>query len=54
MEITFRTYNGLAGDFHELLIAETDCGIKDSVLFDNPELLEDLKLEIAERTKKEE
>ena len=34
MEITFRTYNGLAGDFHELLIAETDCGIKESILFD--------------------
>ena len=34
MEITFRTYNGLAGDFHELLIAETDCGIKESELFD--------------------
>ena len=34
MIITFRTYNGLAGDFHELLIAETDCGIKESMLFD--------------------
>ena len=54
MEINFRTYNGLAGDQHLLLIAETDCGIKESMLFDNPELLEDLKLEIAERTKKEE
>ena len=34
MEITFRIFNGLAGDFHELLIAETDCGIKESMLFD--------------------
>ena len=34
MEITFRVFNGLAGDFHELLIAETDCGIKESALFD--------------------
>ena len=39
MEITFRTYNGLAGDFHELLIAETDCGIKESVLFDRTSFL---------------
>ena len=38
MEITFRTHNGLAGDFHELLIAETDCGIKESVLFDRTSL----------------
>ena len=38
MIITFRTYNGLAGDFHELLIAETDCGIKQSVLFDRTSL----------------
>ena len=34
MEINFRTYNGLAGDFHELLIVETDCDIKESMLFD--------------------
>ena len=34
MEITFRTFNGLAGDQHLLLIAETDCGIKESMLFD--------------------
>ena len=34
MVITFRVFNGLAGDFHELLIAETDCGIKESMLFD--------------------
>jgi len=34
MEITFRTYNGLAGDQHELLIAETDCGIREHVMFD--------------------
>ena len=34
MEINFRTYNGLAGDQHLLLIAETDCGIKESMLFD--------------------
>ena len=33
MEIKFNTYNGLAGDAHLLLIAETDCGIKESVLF---------------------
>ena len=39
MEIAFRTYNGLAGDFHELLIAETDCGIKESVLFDRTSFL---------------
>jgi hypothetical protein len=38
MTINFRTYNGLAGDFHELLIAETDCGIKESVLFDRTSL----------------
>ena len=38
MIITFRTYNGLAEDFHELLIAETDCGIKESVLFDRTSL----------------
>ena len=39
MEINFRTYNGLAGDFHELLIAETDCGIKESELFDRTSFL---------------
>ena len=32
MEIRFRTYNGLAGDPHLLLIAETDCGIKENCL----------------------
>ena len=39
MEITFRTYNGLAGDQHLLLIAETDCGIKESELFDRTSFL---------------
>jgi hypothetical protein len=34
MIIDFRTYNGLAGDPHELLIADTNCGIEESVLFD--------------------
>lgn len=38
MEITFRTYNGLAGDPHELLIAETNCGIKEHCLFDRTSL----------------
>jgi hypothetical protein len=38
MIVNFRTYNGLAGDFNELLIAETDCGIKESVLFDRTSL----------------
>lgn len=33
MIINFHTYNGLTGDLHLLLIAETDCGIKESVLF---------------------
>jgi hypothetical protein len=32
MVINFRTYNGLAGDPQLLLIAETDCGIKESCL----------------------
>jgi hypothetical protein len=32
MIINFHTYNGLAGDEHLLLIAETDCGIKKSCL----------------------
>ena len=34
MKINFNTFNGLAGDQHLLLIAETDCGIKESMLFD--------------------
>ena len=34
MEINFSTYNGLAGDSHLLLIAETKCGIRETVLFD--------------------
>ena len=34
MKINFSTFNGLAGDQHLLLIAETDCGIKESMLFD--------------------
>lgn len=38
MEINFYTYNGLAGDPHLLLIAETDCGIKETVLFDRTSL----------------
>ena len=39
MEINFRTYNGLAGDLQLLLIAETDCGIKESELFDRTSFL---------------
>ena len=38
MEIKFRTYNGLAGDPHLLLIAETDCGIREDTLFDRTSL----------------
>lgn len=38
MEITFRTYNGLAGDLHLLLITETDCGIREDTLFDRSSL----------------
>ena len=34
VKINFSTFNGLAGDQHLLLIAETDCGIKESMLFD--------------------
>lgn len=34
MEIKFSTYNGLAGDLQLLLIAKTDCGIKETTLFD--------------------
>ena len=34
MEIKFSTYNGLAGDPQLLLIAKTDCGIKETTLFD--------------------
>jgi hypothetical protein len=33
MKINFRTYNGLAGDPQLLLIAETDCGIREDTLF---------------------
>jgi hypothetical protein len=38
MEIKFRTYNGLAGDAHLLLIAETDCGIRKDTLFNRTSL----------------
>lgn len=38
MVIKFRTYNGLAGDSQLLLIAETNCGIKESVLFNRTSL----------------
>lgn len=38
MIINFSTYNGLAGDPHLLLIAETDCGIRESTLFDRTSL----------------
>ena len=38
MEIKFRTYNGLAGDLQLLLIAETDCGIREDTLFDRTSL----------------
>ena len=38
MEINFSTYNGLAGDPHLLLIAETDYGIRETVLFDRTSL----------------
>ncbi len=33
MEVTFRTYCGLAGDLQELLILETSTGIKLSRLY---------------------
>ena len=39
MKINFSTFNGLAGDQHLLLIAETDCGIKESELFDRTSFL---------------
>ena len=39
MKINFSTYNGLAGDQHLLLTAETDCGIKESMLFDRTSFL---------------
>lgn len=39
MIINFSTYNGLAGDPQLLLIAQTDCGIKESVLFDRTSFL---------------
>jgi len=38
VEIKFRTYNGLAGDPHLLLIAETDCGIREDTLFNRTSL----------------
>ena len=38
MEIKFSTYNGLAGDPQLLLIAKTDCGIRETVLFDRTSL----------------
>jgi len=38
MEISFRTYNGLAGDPQLLLIAETDCGVREDTLFDRTSL----------------
>ena len=38
MEIKFRTYNGLVGDPHLLLIAETDCGIREDTLFNRTSL----------------
>ena len=38
MEIKFNTYNGLAGDPQLLLIAKTDCGIRETVLFDRTSL----------------
>ena len=38
MILKFTTYNGLAGDPQLLLIAETDCGIKESVLFNRASL----------------
>ena len=34
MTINFRTYNGLARNPQLLLIAETDCGVKEDTLFD--------------------
>jgi hypothetical protein len=39
MIINFSTYNGLAGDLQELLITETHCGIKESILFDRTSFL---------------
>jgi len=39
MIINFSTYNELAGDLQEILIAETDCGIKESVLFNRTSFL---------------
>jgi hypothetical protein len=39
MTINFRTYNGLAGDPQLLLIAETDCGIREDTLFNRNSFL---------------
>lgn len=39
MVINFSTYNGLVGDFDELLIATTDCGIKETTLFNRTSIL---------------
>ena len=38
VKINFSTFNGLAGDTHLLLIAETDCGIREDTLFDRTSL----------------
>lgn len=38
MTVNFSTYNGLAGDPYLLLITETDCGVKESCLFDRTSL----------------
>ena len=48
MEIKFSTYNGLAGDLQLLLIAKTDCGIRETVLFDRTSLF-DLSLFFARK-----
>jgi hypothetical protein len=34
IKTTFRTYSGLAGDLHELLIAKSETGVQESKLID--------------------
>lgn len=48
VEVRFREYSGLAGDSHVLLIAETDDGRSESVMFNRSSFYE-LNRWIAEK-----
>ena len=49
MKMIFRTYCGLAGDLQELLIAESESGLEESMLITRTGWLRHLRMRIAKK-----